>query len=111
MKVYVAAGFLEKASVRAVHRRLHERGHAVTVDWTEHAGVELPERERQAATVAGYAGRDFAGVAAADVFILLAEPAAGRAEYVELGIALHANAVAGTPLVYVVGEDSNESIF
>ena len=46
MKVYVAAGFSEKETVRAIHRRLRERGHRVSVDWTGHDGVELPERER-----------------------------------------------------------------
>ena len=61
--------------------------------------------------MAGYAERDFAGVVAADAFVLLAEPVEGQAKYVELGIALHANTVAGRPLVYVVGRDTNESIF
>jgi len=111
MKVYVAAGFAEKETVRAIHRRLRARGHEVTVDWTEHEGVEEPERDRHAAVVAAYAERDLAGVAAADLFILLAEPPEGKAMYVELGIALHAHAVAGRPLVYVVGRETNQSIF
>ena len=42
MRVYGAVGYSEKETVTAIHRRLRERGHAVTVDWTEYQGVEVP---------------------------------------------------------------------
>jgi hypothetical protein len=46
----------------------------VTVDWTEHGGVEEHGRDRRCAVLAGYAERDFGGIVVADAFVLLTEP-------------------------------------
>ena len=73
-EVYVSAGFAENGPIRAIHHRLRERGHAVTVDWTEHGGVEEHERDRRSAVPAGYAERDVGDIVVADAFVLLTEP-------------------------------------
>jgi hypothetical protein len=111
MKFYIAASFFKKDLVKDVFKLLKKSNHTVTVDWTKHSGVKLPLRDHKKKLVTKYATRDEKGVNDADVFVLLSEPSAGRAMYVELGIAISNYEQNRKPLVYVVGKRTNQSIF
>ena len=111
MKFYVAAYAGERDRVAAVHRRLREAGHAITVDWTDLLDVADDERDAHPQRVAAVATRDLGGVADCDVFILLSDPPDGRAKYAELGAAIMSSVLRGRPKVYVVGEQTHHSVF
>ena len=111
MKFYVAAFVGEKERVRRIHHRLRELGHEITVDWTAHPGVFGKDREKYPERVRGIAIRDMNGVRDCDVFVLLSEPADGRAKYVELGAAIMSYLEKGKPMVYVLGQGTHLSVF
>jgi hypothetical protein len=111
VKFYVASHVTGKERVRAIHRRLREAGHEITVDWTSYEAVPSAERETRPERVREIAVRDLAGVRNCDVFVLLAEPPDGRAMYAELGVAIALSLLGGAPRVYVLGEDAAECVF
>jgi hypothetical protein len=111
MRVYVAATISDRENVRHLYRCLTELGHTVTVDWTHSAPIPILERERNASYCQKVAVEDFAGVMNCDVFILLADPAEGRGKYVELGAAMGSAAKTGSPTIFVLGQEVNQSIF
>ena len=51
------------------------------------------------------------GVKDCDVFILLSDPADGRAKYAELGAAIMSRLLQGKPKIYILGEETHHSIF
>ncbi len=111
MKFYIASYVGEKERVRAIQRQLRALGHEITVDWTSYPGVFGKERDEHPERVGEIAVRDMRGVQDCDVFILLAEPADGRAKYAELGAAIMANLYTGRPRVYVLGNKTSQSVF
>lgn len=111
MKFYIAAYFHQKPLVQSIFSELERLGHEIAVDWTQHAGVPLAERDSKPDVVAEYAVADLQGVISSDVFVLLSEPVDGRAKYAELGAAIASNVMNGKPRIFVVGEETNQSIF
>lgn len=111
MKIYVASKFGNREAVQEAQRRLIERGHSITYDWTRDddpaiAGAcneyKIPIDETIARDLAL---RDVRGVQAADVVVFLPTEQGGRGCYTEMGLAL----ALGVPVV-VVGPYFN-SIF
>ncbi|MBI5806226.1 hypothetical protein HZA73_09285 [candidate division TA06 bacterium] len=51
------------------------------------------------------------GIRNCDVFIILSMPVDGRAKYVELGAAISSFLEKGQPLIYVLGEKTDQSVF
>lgn len=86
MNIYVAAKWEEKSHVRLLYKVLTERGHVITHDWTQEE-----EGDRQGEELEKYlrdcADKDYEGVMAADVVILVDHPRL-RGGMVELGLAL-----------------------
>lgn len=111
MRIYVAGTLSERENVRHLYGCLTELGHSVTVDWTTSAPVPVNEREQRASYCQKVAVEDFEGVMHCDVFILLADPAEGRGKYVELGAAMGSAARTGSPAIFVLGQEVNQSIF
>lgn len=111
MKFYIASHFSQKQRVRDLFTLLQSHGHEVTVDWTQHEGVSFEEREAKSEIIREYARKDTEGVRGCDVFVLLSQPADGRAKYAELGVAIASYLDHNKPEVYVVGEDVTHSIF
>jgi hypothetical protein len=111
MKFYIAAYSGSKREIKELMSRIEKMGHEITVDWTDLLGIPKPERNRNEDAVRDVAGRDINGVLAADVFVLFAEPDEGRGRYVELGAAIASNMQNGKPSVYVVGEETSQSLF
>ncbi len=113
MKFYVAAYVGEAERVKAIQRRLVGLGHSLTVDWTD-GTADVPDgadRDRHPEKVREIASRDMAGVRDCDAFILLSEPAEGRAKYVELGAAIASFLERGRPQVFVLGAETHQSVF
>jgi hypothetical protein len=85
--VYVGTKWSRRAEAQAVMAQLRAMGHTITHDWThedEMAGATSAVRD---AHFRGCALADACGVAEAEVFLLLHDPAA-RGAYVELGMAI-----------------------
>jgi hypothetical protein len=94
-----------------VQARLRALGHEITVDWTSFPGVPLTERNNRPDDVRAIAVRDFEEVQDADVFILLAGVADGRAKYAELGAAIMSAVCSKKPRIYVIGDNPVDSVF
>lgn len=91
MRFYVATAFTKKVKARAAMRQLEEAGHIITHDWTKHKSV------KKVSDLTAQMIQDLAGVAVADVFVLLWP---GRyTSSAELGAA-----IAFRKYVYVVGK-------
>lgn len=111
MKFYVASFVGERKRTQQVQAELRQRGHEITSDWTSFPGVPSTERNDRPDEVRAIAVRDLEGVQAADVFVLLAGVADGRAKYAELGAAVMSAVQNGTPRIYVVGDNPVHSVF
>ena len=111
MKVYVASNIRNKERVNEVFNALKQKGHEVTTDWTQTEDIPEDERNFKKDYIQSIAKRDFEGIRECDAFILLSQPSEGRSMYVELGLAIAMHEARGKPLVFVVGPDSNESVF
>lgn len=108
MKFYISAKWQLLDQVKAIYQKLNERGHEITEDWTSHDCVKPYDED---ITVSShFAGKDLWGVLDSDVFVHLSD-VKGVGMYVELGAALASNAQRGLPLIYVVGENNNQSQF
>ena len=105
MKFYVAAYVGETEQVQTLYRLIRERGHEITVDWTD-LQTDMSDDDKEA-----IADRDIAGIETCDVFVLLAGQSEGRGKYVELGAAIMSNIRIGRPAVYVIGQSFHHSVF
>lgn len=105
MKVYVSAKFSDKERVKTVYGLLKERGHSITHEWV-HNKPSYPFDVDPEFT-ARCAAEDFAGVLAADVFILLSNAEYSMGASGELGAAIGSFLTSKKPLIYVVGPHFN----
>ena len=111
MKFYVASYIGELEQTQHVQAEILQRGHEITVDWTSYSGVPSYARNAKPDEVAAIALRDLEGIQDADVFILLAGVADGRAKYAELGAALISAVQNGKPKIYVIGNHPVDTVF
>ena len=111
MKFYIAAYVEEVERVKTVQKCLEDMGHEITVDWTSFPGSSRDERDADPEKPKAIAVRDMQGVRDCDVFILLSEPADGRAKYAELGAAIFSAMESKRPKIYVLGKETNQSVF
>ncbi len=82
MKFYVSGKWEERGKVHDFIKKLEEKGHTVTVDWTGQS-PEDPEYPR------GYSCKDIQGIVDCDAFIgVYINPYNYRGAMVELGAAL-----------------------
>lgn len=86
MKCYVASSFKCKDDFHALRKVLEANGHTITHDWTKEDASAVDPEELDTYLML-CAGNDLMGVAAADVFILIARPNMAGA-FVEMGVAL-----------------------
>lgn len=104
MKIYVAGKYCERYFVREIYKLLIDKGHEITVDWTNH---DVYPNNSPVDILGTFADDDLRGVLEADLFI---GDVLNKHEYkglwVEMGIAL----AKGIP-VWLVGEYGNECIF
>jgi hypothetical protein len=82
MKFYIASSLQNVEQVRALSRLLKDAGWTQTFDWTLYG----PEQATDLETLQCIAKREWEGVSAAEVFILLTPQ--GRGAHTELGMAL-----------------------
>ena len=111
MKFYVASFVGERERTRQIQAELRRRGHEITIDWTSFPGVPSQERNDRPDEVRMIAERDLEGIQAADVFVLVAGVADGRAKYAELGAAIMSAARNGGPRIYIIGDRPVHSVF
>lgn len=91
MRFYVSSGLENIERVTKLLVEVKKLGHVVTYDWTTHGAIskpgealtpEIKERMKKAAAA------ELAGVATADILIVLLSSGRGRGTHVELGAAL-----------------------
>ena len=104
MRIYVAGKYCERFFVKEIYKLLEERGHEITVDWTNH---NVYPNDSSPDILATFADDDLRGVLEADLFI---GDVLNQHEYkglwVEMGIALGK----GIP-VWLIGENGDACIF
>lgn len=98
MKIYVASALENIGYIREVMGAFRRKGHEITYDWTEHGSVQESEPD----VICDVAGKEVAGIAAADV-VLVVLPG-GRGTHIELGIAVGLS-IAGSAKQIIVAEE------
>lgn len=114
MKIFVSAQTSETETVRSLYKKLQEKDHVITHDWTiTDTYLTTPETKLNNRHEAGArAHRDIQGVIDCDVYILLTDNTKiGKGMYVELGAALALNQTTGSPDIYIVGPMNHMSLF
>ena len=108
MKVYVSAKWHLKDQVKQIMAQLRAKGHEITEDWTERAFEREYDKFEQSGE---FSERELEAILASDILIHLSD-GGGKGKYVDLGIALAGKKLQGKPsIIYVVGENTNESQF
>ncbi|MFC1753897.1 hypothetical protein ACFL96_11000 [Thermoproteota archaeon] len=105
---YVSAKWQLVDEVRRAFALIQEKGHHITEDWTTHESVKPYDKEPE--TSARFAELDLTGVLESDVFIHLSD-GKGTGKYIELGAAMASFVYIGSPRIYIIGENNNESQF
>jgi hypothetical protein len=111
MTFFISSFVGEREQTQQVQAELRRLGHEISVDWTSFPGVPESERNERPHEVAAIAIRDLEGVRHADVFVLLAGVADGRAKYAELGAAIMSAVQNGKPRIYILGDQPVHSVF
>ena len=104
MKIYVAGKYQEREQVRGIYRELRDKGHKITVDWTDH---DIYPHDAVAERLSDFAEEDVRGVKEADLFIgLMTNDHVYKGLWVEMGVALGE----GMP-VWIIGMAGDTCIF
>ena len=106
MKFYVTGRSNNYQRVKEVVARLKAVGHSITFEWTALPMVKPYNEHTEEA--ASYAKQSIDGMVAADGYIIFAHED-GNGVYTELGSALAANAINGSPRIYAIGKDAKWS--
>ncbi len=105
VKIYVSAKFSDKERVKEVYAQLKALGHTITHEWVHNKPSYPFDLEPE--FTAQCAAEDFAGVLAADVFILLSNAEHSMGASGELGAAIGSFLTFKKPDIYVVGPHFN----
>lgn len=109
MRYYIAGKAGDDAQVKEMHRLMQARGHVPTVDWTKFGNMK-PYGERQKESREG-ALACMRGVRDSDLCILFPTPEHGPGKFIEFGAAIATNEATGKPVIYVVDNSPNRSMF
>ena len=107
-KIYISARFNKKEDVIKLGDLLTNRGFEVISNWVSHKSIKPYEKNQDLAKQ--YSIEDINNSAQCDYFILLTSDA-GTGMYVEIGAAIQHNIEFGKPVIYVVGNNINRSMF
>ncbi len=106
LKIYVAAKFEKKSSVQYIYKKILERGHTISYDWTTHKPIKPYDKNVDIAKK--YSENELEGIKNCDIFIYISEES-GTTLPMEFGAALMNAKATGKPKIYVVGELNNKS--
>ncbi|MEM7533272.1 MAG: hypothetical protein AAF639_13910 [Chloroflexota bacterium] len=99
MKIFLATSFYNQSTFAKERKWLTDQGHEV-FDWTQLLPIRpYPEH---AELTEEYAITLLDEIVDADIFVLLVSEKC-RSSYIELGAAMHARMVHGSPDIYVIG--------
>jgi hypothetical protein len=105
---YVASRFASREEVRKIYSRLEKLGYTISYDWTNHKSIKPYENNPELA--GEYSAEDMEGARKSDLFILITDEA-GTGIHSELGGAIDHYLEFKKPIIYVVGEHLNSSMF
>jgi len=108
MKFYIGARTTHREKVKEIHNLLKEKGHEITVDWTNDPSLKPYEENLEASKK--LAENHINGIMSSDVTIIISDKE-GTGIYVELGTAIAQNLIKGKPHIYVIGKDISGSNF
>lgn len=107
MKVYIAAKFEKKEIVLELVKKLAQKGHEFSYNWTTHKSIKPYFQNIDLATI--YSNNELNGIANSDVFIYIPEYK-GHTLHMEFGAALILAKIYGKPSkIYAVGEFNKDS--
>ncbi len=108
MKFYIASRTARTGEVRRIYDLLKNRGHEITVDWTlQNISRPYATNARQARE---HSIQDIQGVRDSDIFVLISDRA-GTGMYTELGVAISSHIDKRKPIIYIIGNHLDKSIF
>jgi len=106
LKIYVAAKFERKKIISYLYKKILEKRHSISYDWTTHKPIK--PYENNVGTVRIYSNNELNGIMNCDVFIYISDNS-GTTLPMEFGAALIHAKKTGKPKIYVVGEFNNQS--
>lgn len=105
---YVSSRYAMKDHVREIHAKLEAIGYSISGDWTRHESVKPYEENQE--LCAEYSEEDMRDAINSGVFILISDKA-GTGMHTELGGAIANNIIFKEPLIYVIGDHLDSSMF
>lgn len=108
LKFYVGSSFDRKEETNEIQRKIRERGHIITGDWTLHRNIYPYDQHLETATE--YATEDTQATLDSDVLVILSSEG-GTGNHAELGMGIASNRLIGKPLVYILGDRLSRQVF
>ena len=105
---YVSARFAQKEEVKKIYSQLKKLGYSIPHDWTQHKPIKPYSKNSELAEK--YAIKDIEGSRKSDLFIIITDDA-GTGMHSELGAAISNNIEFKKPLIYVIGNYLDRSVF
>jgi ribosomal protein L37AE/L43A len=106
LNIYVAAKFERKKIVNYLYKKILEKGHSISYDWTTHKPIKPYEYNMDIAKI--YSNNELSGIINCDIFIYIAD-SSGTTLPMEFGAALMHAKKTGKPKIYIVGGFNNKS--
>jgi len=106
LSIYVAAKFERKKIINYLYKKILEKGHSISYDWTTHKPIKPYEHNENTAKI--YSNNELSGIINCDVFIYIADNS-GTTLPMEFGAALMHAKKTGKPKIYIIGEFNNKS--
>ena len=112
MRFYITARTAKSEEVKKMYLLLKERGHTISLDWTQIFERKIIERpySKNPETTGKYAGKVIRAIKNSDIFVMISDEE-GRDMYGELASALSFNLIYRKPEIFVLGDKSSSSIF
>jgi len=105
---YVASRFAAKERVKEIYSELEKMGYSIPGNWTNHQPIKPYEKYPELSEEYAVTDLDFARNS--DLFILISE-GAGTGMHTELGAAMDHFLEFKKPIIYVIGEHLDSSMF
>jgi hypothetical protein len=106
LKVYVAAKFERKKIINYLYKKILEKGHSISYDWTTHKPIKPYEHNEENSKI--YSNNELIGILNCDIFVYISDNS-GTTLPMEFGAALMHAKKTGKPKIYVVGEFNDKS--
>ncbi|MFA5953423.1 MAG: hypothetical protein WC812_02420 [Candidatus Pacearchaeota archaeon] len=108
MKFYISSRTSKLDEVKRMYKKLKNHGHEVIFDWTKKSS--LKPYSKNEILIQKYSYKVIKSIINSDVYVLLGD-SGGTDMYGELASAITSKEIFGKPLIYLIGEKGENSIF